>query len=128
MNDLLLANAKQKKNKELQLVEQAKQEKDEYERIVKKQLYDMEVEKKIEAEKKRKRYEHNNDLLKMIKLREEKNKVYDREILEEGKKNRQRKDDWLERIEKIKKQKIQYLKDLGVEPKFIVDLEKYKIQ
>ena len=91
MNDLLLANAKQKKNKELQLVEQAKQEKDEYERIVKKQLYDMEVEKKIEAEKKRKRYEHNNDLLKMIKLREEKNKVYDREILEEGRKNRQSK-------------------------------------
>ena len=61
-------------------------------------------------------------------MKEEKNKMYDREILEEGRKNRQLKDDWLKRMEKIKQEKIQVLKDLNVEPKFIVDLEKYKIQ
>ena len=88
----------------------------------------MEIEKKIEEEKKRKRYDNKNDLIKMIKMKEEKNKMYDREILEEGRKNRQLKDDWLKRMEKIKQEKIQVLKDLNVEPKFIVDLEKYKIQ
>jgi hypothetical protein len=96
--------------------------------LLKDKLRKWKLKKKIEAEKKRKRYENKNDLLKMIKIREEKNKVYDREILEEGRKTRQRKDDWLMRMEKIKRDKIQYLKDLNVEPKFIVDLEKYKIQ
>ena len=40
-----------KKNKKLQLAEQAKNEKDEYEKIIKKQFEDIEIEKKIEEEK-----------------------------------------------------------------------------
>ena len=45
----------------------------------------MEKEKRIEEDRKRMRYENTKDLRKMIKLREEKEKVEEKEILEEGK-------------------------------------------
>ena len=87
----------------------------------------MEKEKKIEEEKKRIRYEHNQDLRKMIKLREEKERVEAKEILEEGRILRQKNDAWKERMERIKQQKIQELKDLNVQPIYIADLERFKI-
>ena len=54
----------------------------------------MEKEKRIEEERKRMRYENTKDLKKMIKLREEKEKLEAKEILEEGRKIRQNNDDW----------------------------------
>ena len=127
MEELLESNNKQKLQKQNQLAEQARQEQAEYERIIRKQLDDMEKERKIEEEKKRMRYEHNQDLRKLIKLREEKEKVEAKEILEDGRKMRQNYDVWKERMERIKQQKIQELKDLNVEPIYIADLERYKI-
>ena len=127
MEELFQSNNRQKLQKQNQLAEQARQEQLEYERIIRKQLDDMEREKRIEEEKKRMRYEHNLDLRKLIKLREEKERLEAKEKLEEGRINRQRNDSWKKRMEKIKQQKIQELKDMKVDPIYIADLERYKI-
>jgi hypothetical protein len=127
MDELLQSNNKQKLQKQNQLAEQARQDQIEYERIIKKQLDDMEKEKKIEEEKKKMRYENNEDLRKLIKLKEEKERLEAKEILEEGRKEKQKNDTWKKRMERIKQQKIQELKDLNVHPIYIADLERYKI-
>ena len=127
MEELFQSNNRQKLQKQNQLAEQARQEQLEYERIIRKQLDDMEREKRIEEEKKKKRYEHNLDLRKLIKLREEKERLEAKEKLEEGRINRQRNDSWKKRMERIKQQKIQELKDMKVDPIYIADLERYKI-
>ena len=127
LDELIKSNNKQKTQKRNQLAEQARQEQAEYERIIKNQLEEMEKEKRIEEDRKRMRYENTKDLRKMIKLREEKEKVEEKEILEEGRKIRQKNDDWKKRMERIKQEKIQKLKDLNVEPIYIADLERYKI-
>ena len=90
-------------------------------------MEDIEKEKKIEEENKRMRYENNQDIRKLIKLREEKERLEAKEILEEGRKIRQKNDIWKERMEKIRQQKIQELRDLNVHPIYIADLERYKI-
>ena len=84
-------------------------------------------EKRELKKKKKKRYEHNLDLRKLIKLREEKERLEAKEKLEEGRINRQRNDSWKKRMERIKQQKIQELKDMKVDPIYIADLERYKI-
>jgi len=59
---LLEANEKQKLDKEYKLAEQAKQEQEEYQRIIEKQMKDLENERRKEEDKKRMRYDHNNEL------------------------------------------------------------------
>ena len=127
LEELIANNEKQKLNKEIQLAEQAKQDQEEYKKIVKAQLEEIEKERRNEEEKKKKLYENTQDLKKLIKLKEEKERLETREILEEGRKALQNREEWRKRMEKIKKQKIQELKDLGVQPKYIADLERYKI-
>ena len=127
LEELIESNNRQKIQKKNQLAEQAKNEQVEYERIIKQQIEEMEREKKIEEEKKKIRYDHCNDLRKLIKLREEKEKVERKEVLEEGRKIRQKNDKWREKMERIKNQKIQELKSLNVKPIYIADLERYKI-
>ena len=87
----------------------------------------MEKDKIIMEEQKRKREENRDDVLRQIKIKEEKAKLESREVLEEGRKVRQKNDDYRERMERIKQQKIKELKDLGIENKYISDLERYKI-
>ena len=125
--DLILANEKQKKEKEIQLMEKAKQEKEEYEKIVRNQIEEMEKERRIEEEKQRKKIEHNLDLVKLIKEKEEREKMKEREIIEEYRRIKQIRDDWLRRMEKIKHEKIQKLKDLNIKPEYIADLENFQI-
>jgi len=59
---LLEANEKQKLDKEYKLAEQAKQEQEEYQKIIEKQMKDLENERRKEEDKKRMRYDHNNEL------------------------------------------------------------------
>ena len=56
------ANEKQKFDKEYKLGEQAKQEQDEYQRIIEKQIKDLENERRKDEEKKKMRYDHNHEL------------------------------------------------------------------
>ena len=60
--ELLEANEKQKLDKEYKLGEQARQEQEEYQRIIEKQIKDLENERKKEEEKKKMRYDHNHEL------------------------------------------------------------------
>jgi hypothetical protein len=60
--DLLSANEKQKYDKELKLAEQAKQEQEEYYKIIDKQLRDLEGERRKEEDRKKMRYDHNFEL------------------------------------------------------------------
>ena len=63
----------------------------------------------------------------MMKIKEEKERVLSREKDEDRRRLKQNADDWKLRMENIKRQKIQALKNLGVQQKYIADLEKYKI-
>ena len=63
----------------------------------------------------------------MIKLREEKNKLEQREVLDEGRKISQKNDGYREKMKRIKQEKIKELKALNVQPKYIADLERFKI-
>ena len=127
IEELIASNERQKLYKQNQLVEQAKQEQEEHERIVKQYLEETEKERRAEEDKQKKLYENTQDLKKLIKLKEEKERLHSKEKLEDGRKMKQNADDWYMRMEKIKRQKIQDLKNLGVQPKYIVDLERYKI-
>ena len=77
--ELLEANEKQKMDKQLKLAEVAKKEQEEYEKIIQRQIADLENERRIEEERRKMRYEHNNELLKQIKLKEERKKMGRRE-------------------------------------------------
>ena len=125
IKELIASNEKQRADKQKQLAEQARQEQLEYQGIVKKQLEDIEKERRLEEDKKKKLYENTKDLKKLIKLKEEKERLKSREKLEEGRKAKQNMDDWRLRMLKIKNQKIQELRDLGVEEKYIADLERF---
>ena len=59
---MLEANEKQKFDKEYKLAEQAKQEQEEYQRIIEKQIKDLENERTKEEDKKRIRFDHNHEL------------------------------------------------------------------
>ena len=56
------ANEKQKFDKEYKLGEQARQEQEEYQRIIEKQIKDLENERRKDEDKKRMRYDHNQEL------------------------------------------------------------------
>ena len=108
-------------------MEDAKQEKEEYEKIIKNNLEEIENDRKSEENRKKKVYENKNDLIKLIKIKEEKEKNIKKEIKEEGRKEKLIRDEWYSRMENIKKQKIEELKNLGIKHKYIADLENYKI-
>jgi hypothetical protein len=127
IEELIASNERQRLYKQNQLAEQAKQEHEEHERIVKQYLEETEKERRAEEDKKKKLYENTQDLKKLIKIKEEKERMHSKEKLEDGRKMKQNADDWYRRMEKIKREKIQDLKNLGVQPKYIADLERYKI-
>ena len=102
MNELIEANEIQKLSKGMRLKEQAKQDEEEYQYIVKNQMREMEIERRLEEERKKMRYEHNDELKRQIKEKEEK--------------------------ERIKREKIEEMHKLNIDPKYRVDLEKYKIK
>ena len=127
IEELKEINERQRKEKKQQLMEIAKQEKEEYERIIQKNMEEIEKDRRREENKKKKVYENKNDLIKLIKIKEEKERIKNRELQEEGRKENQLRDDWKLRMEMIKNQKIQELKNLGIKRKYIADLENYKI-
>ena len=70
---------------------------------------------------------HKEDLKRQIVEREEKNRVNRREILEEGRKNLQLRDQYFNSIEAVRKDKIKYLRDMNIDEKYIVPLTKFKL-
>ena len=73
--------------KELQIAEEAKREKEEFEKTIKEQQKEIEEQKIREKNRIMKLLKHNEDLKRQIVEREELDRVNRREVLEEGRKN-----------------------------------------
>ena len=128
IQDLLEANAKQKLDKEAQLVEEAIKEKEEFDRIIKEYQKEMEASKERERIKIKKMLDHNADIRIQIAQKEERERLNKREILEEGRKNKQKNDIYSESIEAIRKDKIRQLREMNINEKYIVPLERFSIK
>ena len=128
IQDLLLANARQKLDKELQLAEEAKKEQEEFERIIKEHEKEIEASKERERIKLKKMLDHNKDLRIQIAQKEERERLNKREILEEGRKNKQKSDTYYESIEAIRKEKIRQLREMNINEKYIVPLERFSLK
>lgn len=82
-------------------------------------------EKKIELKK---LLDHNKDLRIQIAEKEEKERIHKREILEEGRKIRQNNDDYMDNIEQIRRDKINKLRQMNINEKYIVPLERFSLK
>ena len=127
IEELLIANARQKLDKELQLAEEAKKEQEEFERIIKEHEKEIEARKEQERIKLKKLLDHNKDLRIQIAQKEERERLMQREILEEGRKNKQKNDIYSDSIEAIRKDKIRQLREMNINEKYIVPLERFSI-
>ena len=127
MKNLLVENNKQKMYKEIQLAEEAKKEKEEFEKIIKEQQKSIEEQKIKEKNRIMKLLKHKEDLKRQIVEKEEKNRVNRREVLEEGRKNLQIRDQYYKSIEAVRRDKIKYLRDMNIDEKYIAPLTKFKL-
>ena len=127
LREIVNENNRQKEYKKIQLAEEAKKEKDEFEKIIKEQKKEIEEQKLREKNRIMKLLKHKEDLKRQIVEREEKNRVNRREILEEGRKNLQLRDQYFNSIEAVRKDKIKYLRDMNIDEKYIVPLTKFKL-
>lgn len=119
---LALAREAQKLEKERRLIEQAQQEKEEFDRILRVQREAEEAEyagksKKIYASK-----EHMNELQAQILMNAEVRKKNRMEFLDEGVQQRARMEADRLKLEGIKKDKLRVLESAGVPAKYTVDL------
>ena len=73
------------------------------------------------------KYDHNEELKRQIKVREEVEKQKVRENLEEGRKMKQKVKAIKSNIERIKEEKMAELKGLNVQDKYVIPLIKYKL-
>ena len=128
LKDLIMENNKQKLYKEIQLAEEAKKEKEEFERIIKEHLKEIELNKEREKIKMLKLIDHNANLKRQIIEKEEKEKVNRREVLEEGRKDLQQREQYANSIEQIKRDKIKYLRDMNIDEKYIAPLRKFNLK
>ena len=128
IKELIEANNRQKLDKEIQLAEEAKKEKEEFERIIKEHQKEIDEKKERERIKIKKLLDHNADLQRQIIEKEERNRVYKREILEEGRKDQQRRDQYIRSIEMLKRDKIKSLQDMNIDEKYIVPLKKFDLK
>jgi hypothetical protein len=125
--ELELARQTQFEEKERRMAEQAKQERDEYLRIISKQKEEEMREALIEEEKNNILKVHSNQLRSQITQNEEVKKQERLDHLEEGRKVRQEQLEEKMRLEQIKKKKIGELNQLGIPKKYTTDLSKKKI-
>lgn len=113
--------------KERRLQEQAKQDRDEFQRIIFQQKIDRDLELKLDQEKKAMVQEHSEQLKKQIALNEEKKRQDKRNLLEEGKKVKDKLASEKKTLDELKAKKLNQLKSTGVNDKYIGDLARKKI-
>ena len=125
--ELSVARKRQTAEKERRLAEQAKAERDEFDRIIEVQIMQEDAERSKCAREKEARYRHVDELRQQIAAREEKALQDRRAFLEEG--NNIRQDLAMERtkLDRIKAKKINELKKCGVPEKYWSALARKKI-
>lgn len=114
--------------KERRLAEQAKQERDEFLRIITTQKAVEEQERKIEEEKKNVLKTHSQQVRTQIQNNEEIKRQQRLDYLEEGRKVRQNLEAGRQKIETIKEKKLSALRGSGVEEKYTAELSRKKIK
>jgi len=121
------ARRQQQAEKERRLGEQAKFERDEFERIIEVQMQQEEAERQRQAEEKQMLKQHATELRSQINAREEKALQERRDFLEEGNIVRATIGSERRKLEKIKARKIDELKKTGVPDKYWSELARKKI-
>ncbi len=124
--DLIEQNKKLIKIKHLEKIENYEKEKKEFFTITNRLERDIEIEAIQKNKYKNKLSNHNFELLKLIKEKEEDKKLKKREILEEGRIIKQNNERYINRIEQIKRKKIKELELLNVNPNYLVPLKNFK--
>merc|ERR1712032_1608769 len=122
-----LARQQQQAEKERRLGEQAKFERDEFERIIEVQLQQEEAERQRQAEEKAMRIQHSQELRSQIAAREETAYQERRDFLEEGNAVRAQIGSERKKLEKIKARKITELRKSGVPEVYQAELQRKKI-
>ena len=125
--ELIEGNEIQKIAKKNRLQEQALADQKEYQYIVKKQIADMEEDRRQEEIRKNIYNSNGEALRRQMKEKAEKKRVLQRGILEEGRQIKQEQDDYRRTLERIKKEKLDEMERYHIDPKYRVDLQKYKI-
>jgi len=121
------ARRQQQAEKERRLGEQAKFERDEFERIIEVQMQQEEAERCNQLEKKGALKQHASELRHQIEGREERALQERRDFLEQGNIVRATIGSERRKLEKIKQKKIDDLKKTGVPDKYWIELAKKKI-
>jgi len=117
----------QRLEKEHRLQEQARQERDEFERIVTNQKFERELEVRNENEKALRVVDHANQLKKQIAINEEKKKQASRELLEEGRKIKEKLANEKGKLENIKSAKLAQLSTYDIPVKYTSELARKKM-
>jgi len=125
-DDVIQQNKKLIEIQELRKVEMAEQEKKDFDTITKRIAREFEIEKIKYERYKNKLANHNLELLKLIKDKEDDKKLKKREILEEGRIIKQNNERYYNRIEQIKRKKIKELESLNINPHYLVPLKNYR--
>lgn len=127
MRDMEAARQTQFREKEKLMIEQAQQERDEYMRVIRSQKEEAEKERQIDDEKKSILKNHSHQLRTQIIQNEEVKKQDRLDYLEEGRRVRQNLENERQRLETIRVEKLNELKDLGISGKYQADLSRKKI-
>ena len=125
MKECIEENEKHRKIKEEMKANEIMKEKEEYERMAKERQREIEEEKEKQRQKIKLLMENGNMVKNQIIEKEEKNKKLKNEIYEERKKIRQMNDAYYNNLDLIKKQKIEELRAMNINEKYIVPVEKY---
>ncbi|CAD7972667.1 unnamed protein product [Amoebophrya sp. A25] len=125
--ELSVARKRQTAEKERRLAEQAKAERDEFDRIIEVQIQQEQAERTKQADEKKARYLHCDELRQQIAAGEERQLQQRRNALEEGNNVRSELAAERRKLEKIKTKKIEELKKCGVPEKYWSELAKKKI-
>jgi len=126
-NDLFESRRLQAVEKEFRLQEQAKREKDAFEKIIHQQKAQRDAELRAEEVKKIMVDEHSNQLKKQVAIREEQKLQEKRALLEDGKKIRDKLAYEKKVLEQIKEQKLADLKASGIAEKYTGELARKRI-
>merc|ERR1719387_1027543 len=125
--ELAIARQQQQAEKERRLAEQAKFERDEFERIIEVQMQQEDAERTRQADEEKQRKVHTEELRSQIAAREERSLQDRRNFLEEGNVVRAQISSERRKLERIKGRKIGDLTKAGVPEKYCAELARKKI-
>jgi len=114
--------------KELRLQEQARQDRDEFQRIIENQKIQRDLEEKMKQERQALIRQHAEELKKQILINEEKARQAKRTYLEEGKKIKDNLANEKRTLEHLKANKLVELISYGVPEKYTAELARKKIE